>query len=519
MFNSKNTKRSLLMSALALVLCVSMLVGSTFAWFTDTASTGVNAIQSGTLDIQLLMKQGDEWVSAEGKTLNFISANGNQNILWEPGCTYELPALKVVNNGNLHVKYQITITGIEGDAKLLEVIDFTIEGEDALTGTLAPNAETPEITLIGSMAKDANNDYMGLTMEAISITVMATQMTAEYDSNDNLYDENAAYPRPGYVPIIAPEDLENALANAEQGKPAKFYLTDDVILDAPLEIKDDMDVELDLAGKTLTVSNSTAIAASEGNLVIKNGIIKNVGQPGTATADTTETQRVSIRLSGNATASITDVEIETVGIGLLVEDNATVTELNAKIKSVFHRNGSYVYDAIQLTGNGRIEQITGGEYTTARTEEYIQWWFEQNPKQLEETISYTVNLIDAGASIGEIKGGTFIGEMDKANNGTPIHVNAGTVEKISGGYFGFAKYTLSSPWRLLYVNAANGASIGQITGGTFEKGTGGYNCDFANIVEASGCQVVDTGDTVEVDAQFSTKITTYTLNVVKVVAQ
>ena len=194
MFNSKNTKRSLLMSALALVLCVSMLVGSTFAWFTDTASTGVNAIQSGTLDIQLLMKENGQWVNAEGKTLNFISANGNQNILWEPGCTYKLPALKVVNKGNLNLKYQIHITGIEGDAKLLEVIDFTIEGESDLEGTLAPNAESDEITLSGHMKEEAGNDYQGKTLDAISITVYATQMTAEYDSNDNQYDKDAEHP-------------------------------------------------------------------------------------------------------------------------------------------------------------------------------------------------------------------------------------------------------------------------------------------------------------------------------------
>ncbi len=193
MFNSKNTKRSLLMSALAIVLCVSMLVGSTFAWFTDTATTGVNTIQSGTLDIELLMYDGANWVNAENQTLNFISANGNQNILWEPGCTYELPALKVVNNGNLSLKYQIHITGIEGDAKLLEVIDFTIENEGSLSGTLAPEAETAAITLIGSMSKDANNDYQGLTLDAISITVVATQMTAEFDSYDNQYDALATY--------------------------------------------------------------------------------------------------------------------------------------------------------------------------------------------------------------------------------------------------------------------------------------------------------------------------------------
>ena len=128
MENSKSTRRALLTSALALLMCVAMLVGATFAWFTDTASTGVNKIQAGNLDIELQMKDNNgNWVNAEGKTLSFlvngkIPVEGTQ-ILWEPGCTYELPQLRVVNNGNLALKYKIQITGIQGDAKLNKVID------------------------------------------------------------------------------------------------------------------------------------------------------------------------------------------------------------------------------------------------------------------------------------------------------------------------------------------------------------------------------------------------------------
>ena len=47
MTSSKSTKRALVSSALAIIMCVAMLVGATFAWFTDTASTGVNKIVSG----------------------------------------------------------------------------------------------------------------------------------------------------------------------------------------------------------------------------------------------------------------------------------------------------------------------------------------------------------------------------------------------------------------------------------------------------------------------------------------
>ena len=127
MNSKKTTKHALMSSVVALLLCCAMLIGTTFAWFTDTASTAVNKIQAGTLDVALEMKAGqDNWVSAEGKTLQFkvdgqIPAAGTQ-ILWEPGCTYELPELRVVNKGNLALKYKIEISGIVGDAKLLEAI-------------------------------------------------------------------------------------------------------------------------------------------------------------------------------------------------------------------------------------------------------------------------------------------------------------------------------------------------------------------------------------------------------------
>lgn len=128
MANSKSAKRAFVSSAIAVLLCVVMLIGTTFAWFTDTAKTGVNKIQSGTLAIELQMKDKDgNWVNAEGKTLDFrksADAPEGEAVLWEPGCTYELPELRVVNNGNLALKYKIVVSGITGDAKLLEAIEF-----------------------------------------------------------------------------------------------------------------------------------------------------------------------------------------------------------------------------------------------------------------------------------------------------------------------------------------------------------------------------------------------------------
>ena len=209
--NQKATKRALLTSVMALVMCVVMLVGTTFAWFTDTASTGVNKIQAGNLDVALEMStDGTNWESAEGKTLTFKTEDNRaaDKILWEPGCRYELPELRIVNKGNLALKYKITVNGVTGDAKLLEAIDFTAKmgateiALDNLKGAILPSGAaqttageavgaTDPITIKGVMKTTAGNEYQGLSIDGIGITVVATQYTYEYDSMDNLYDQNA----------------------------------------------------------------------------------------------------------------------------------------------------------------------------------------------------------------------------------------------------------------------------------------------------------------------------------------
>ena len=219
--NKKATKRALLTSVMALVMCVVMLVGTTFAWFTDTASTAVNKIQAGNLDIELQMKNNDgKWVDAENQTLNFLQKQGekqvpSEDILWEPGCTYELPELRIVNKGNLALKYKISISGAKdatpendkNDLKLLDVIDWTYSVTGAGGATVAElgterhlAAKTADedvfdtLTIKGQMQTSAGNDYQGMAIEGIAITVVATQDTVEFDSVGKDYDENATYP-------------------------------------------------------------------------------------------------------------------------------------------------------------------------------------------------------------------------------------------------------------------------------------------------------------------------------------
>ncbi len=214
MTNTKTTKRALLASILSLVICLSMLASTTFAWFTDTASTGVNTIQSGTLKIDLVKADG---TSVVGKTLDFVKADGSTEILWEPGCTYYLPELYVKNMGNLAFKYQIVITGINGDAKLNEAIEWTIDygyGEGNTEGHMAGNSTlSAPIKISGHMKEDAGNEYQNLKIDGISITVYATQDTVEFDSFDNQYDK---YSDRKYDAVNDQEELNAAIAAATE---------------------------------------------------------------------------------------------------------------------------------------------------------------------------------------------------------------------------------------------------------------------------------------------------------------
>jgi len=95
MANKKVTRRALTMSIISLILCCAMLVGTTFAWFTDEVVTGMNTIEAGNLDIELL---------ANGTKVDSNTKLFDDVTLWEPGVVvYE--NLQIANVGSLALKY------------------------------------------------------------------------------------------------------------------------------------------------------------------------------------------------------------------------------------------------------------------------------------------------------------------------------------------------------------------------------------------------------------------------------
>ena len=243
MTSSKSTKRALISSTLALLMCVAMLIGTTFAWFTDTASTGVNKIVSGNLKVDIIGANSDSHI----EKLDFTKATGaeGENLLWEPGCRYLTDGFRIANKGNLALKWKAEINKdniVDGKAaptakdgkSLLDVIDFYVVTKAAdgtetavaienFTGKLAANVGKSETYYIkGVMQTTAGNDYQDLTLDGITITVYATQDTVENDSFDNQYDKNAGYP------VASAAEMKEALANGGIVSVNKDIKTDNI---------------------------------------------------------------------------------------------------------------------------------------------------------------------------------------------------------------------------------------------------------------------------------------------------
>lgn len=227
------TKRALLTSVLALVLSLAMLAGSTFAWFTDTASTGVNRIVSGNLDVGL-----QYWGVGEDGRKTWLTAENSEdlfdkNALWEPGYT-QIVYLKVKNNGNLALTYAMQITpvhetvGVNVDGEQFKLSDYIQFGWAELTaaedGTFTPfadraaartavgtgihlgemlhrQAEQPLnaggetlVALVAWMPENVGNEANYSTVQPtieLSLKVLATQAAVESDSFNNTYDKDA----------------------------------------------------------------------------------------------------------------------------------------------------------------------------------------------------------------------------------------------------------------------------------------------------------------------------------------
>ena len=284
MTNTKSTKRALLASVMAMLLCFTMLLSTTFAWFTDSVTSGNNIIKSGTLDVEMYWAYGTEapdsatWTDAStGAIFNYDK--------WEPGYV-EVRHIKIANEGTLALKYQIKIVANGEVSDLADVIDVyyvdpAVQVSDraqltdanklgTLTEVLAnlantangelPAGENDTITLALKMQEDAGNEYQNLAIGSdFSVVLMATQLTAETDSFDDQYDFDATY-------TAEIDQLKTKLAAAQSGETVEYALTHDAYIDSMIKVPNGVTLVLNGNGHQAIVNTAYPFYVNNANI-------------------------------------------------------------------------------------------------------------------------------------------------------------------------------------------------------------------------------------------------------------
>ena len=405
MESSKSTKRALLTSALALLMCVTMLVGATFAWFTDTASTGVNKIQAGNLDIKVEYRTTADgnWQLLDNATDLF----GAAGTLFEPGHT-RVVELRITNAGNLALKYKIgmnvvsetagtnkagnpyklseylkvSTTGIQqynptdqisslmerlifqkGDFGMWTARDFANFELEYTSNGNAHALQPGAAQILGIkvyMPETVGNEANAISTEKAAfinfgLNVVATQYTVESDSFGTQYDKDAPL---DFEPVSTADELKAAAANGKN-----VQLTQDVALTDALTFNNA--VTIDLNGKTLTSSLNSAgySLVAKADATIVNGTYKGTGSArGIGAYGNLTMRNVTVDVAGlvGVACSAADrqytIEDSTIKGGYALcnfNNNATINVSNSTLEGKntgFYHNGSNSGLNLTVTG-------------------------------------------------------------------------------------------------------------------------------------------------------------------------
>ena len=465
MTNSKSTKRALLTSVLALLMCVTMLVGATFAWFTDTASTEVNKIQAGNLDLEVEYRTtaDGEWKTLDNATDLF----GAEGTLFEPGHT-RVVELKIANAGNLALKYKIGMnvvsetagtnkdskpyklseylkvattpiqSGPTGDSRTDQVAaameslifqrgasyiwtarDFAnFELEKAGNGNVH-SLQPGEMQFLGIkvyMPESVGNEANAKTpADAASINfglhVVATQYTHERDSFDTQYDKDATYP------VTDAASIANAVADLATAGKKNVVVTVANNMDNTSGIKT-------AKGNTLTMDlNGKSVGVSYGQ-----------GSPNTTTNGMQLLQGSTVTLK-NGTYKANHGSDADHNIAILIQnysnltiENCTLDMREANDSAGNSRGTSYALSTncgkVVIRGNTNIFARKDTEYALDVMHwENAAYKDEGTSVTFDETMTGTVNgkidvycyrnsgvvkPVDDGGAVLTIMGGTFV---------------------------------------------------------------------------------------------------------------
>lgn len=409
MTSKKTTRRALLSSAIALILCCSMLMGTTYAWFTDEVASMNNVITAGNLDVEVVNAKGD--ITAEGNQLF-------QGILWEPGVVaYE--TLTVRNVGTLALSYRMTLAfealnyvqrgdvqytladvlqvavvegGFSGDRAAAEALEyqpidsFTTFGEllagqnssETVSVVIYWEPGTSEVDNLFNVNNGVQTNNGAPLQINLGVNVFATQLEAESDSFDHLYDEQADRTiNAGETVYIIDENVDKSYRN-----------------DGNLIVEN-------------SVLNADGFALHNYGEADLNGVEVNAGSPG---------EYALVTLTPDAVTNLEAVDVNTAGGGVAAMYGATVNfnsgtvDLNSPSTS-----GRYLFYA---EGEGSKIVINHGDFDFNKT---------QNQKRAYIYASAGTTVI--------VNGGNF-GKASSRSGYTAGILGEGTVI-ITGGTFKF----------------------------------------------------------------------------------
>ena len=467
MTKTKNTKRALLMSALSLLMCISMFIGSTFAWFTDSVTSANNVIQSGTLDVVLEYKTNwsDDWAQVDENTKLF-----KDGALYEPGYT-EVVYLRVSNAGSLALKYMLSfnIANEEGsinvygeEFKLSDYLqigsyvqdeyssgfnyantlmpimfgnrDQALESVDLNTlssanpiirenAPILPGEETAQVcALVLTMPETVGNEANTKVGEEapyieLGIRLYATQYTHEDDSFDNQYDANVD--GPAVHEIWNNDDLHKAFTEGGQGIIKDMNLTD---------VKEELAENKSLA---LNTNNSTISGTDNDYVIINKGNLEITGD-GTIVNN----MKGSIENWGKLVINNLNIDVKGEKYGFHVKDGEV--EIN-DLTLTAQRGG------LNLQG-GKVTMNSGSVTTTS-----------YNTK-----IGYLVYAASETSAEVVINGGDFRYQAGYYRHGV-LYAGKNATIIVNGGTFGKGGSNTKTKW----ITEANGGDV-IIKGGSFE---------------------------------------------------
>ena len=451
------TKHSLWASGLSLLLCAALLLGTTFAWFTDSVTNTGNTITAGTLGIKATVAEVNKNAAV---TYTVPGLNGGtpfgfgtprdleQNTApilseskWEPGVS-DAKLLTVTNDGSLAANVRLNFTVEDNGLEGALWFDFLRLENGNVTGSfdrrpmselnaLAQKMEFPlasgqsiSFILVYGMYEEADNTYQGKSYSA-GVEILASQAPSEADGFGNThYDDQAGY----LVGVSSAEELAKAAADGNSVR-----LTGDVTLQQAVTFA--APAVLDMNGHTLTVNNGTGSIKTADSLTVEgNGLLKGALE--------VEPGATLIINAGN------DFKVES--------ESGTGSAVFARMSTTVEINGG-TYTSYQKNGAGVIE--TMGSYLTVRNAtvnvgvDSVMQSFGINASNAKETLlenvivngNYSIAAKLNGSASGNatIIGGTFTTNMvseglkpkPTIQYGGTLNISGATINRVGVGIY------------------------------------------------------------------------------------